>query len=764
MWQNSQLMFKRGFWYDIIAILTLTLFTLAFFWRVFSPPSYFVAGDFGGSDFTDLFIPFKKLLQQSYQEGKFPFWTEKIGAGFPLLGEGEIQNFYPGNLLFLIFPFIWAFNLNLFLATLGIGVFTFFLARSLRLRRVSSLFAASAFAFSGPFILNLKHLTILTTAMWLPLELILSRLFFQRKNQGKRRIFLFLALCFALQFLSASPQITLLSVIACGFFFIIFSFPKKPKGQRALLSGKQISSFADSVWPLLFALLLGLGLGASQVFPSLEAKTYSTRADSFIPAETRQFALTPKASITFVIPFALANPAHPPAYETTGPLFWETCGYIGLSTLILAIGGLFFLKKDRLFYFLFFLGLSSLLLSFGANLPLGFIHKFPPFNAFRVPGRFLILTDFSLAFLAAKFLDSLQRKASPYPKFIPMFLGFGALISLMADLGHFGLFYNESVPARFFEKPPKTINFLKKKVLQGRVLSLGSSLVYEKIYKTNRGWRSLGEKYLLYNEILSTNQNLFWDIPGILSYAGMKVKTSNDFENLVLSQFRFSDLEKPVHLTPKSVKNLFLVGNIKYIVTPFIIEDENFAKVFEEKTEYRNFKIQIYEFKEKVERAFFVPKAEFIAGEIGRQQRLLDPAFNPKEKVLVEKPIEKTQNANLRPELRSRERKTQNAKVVIVKTNAEEVIVNVESEDNGFLVLADTFYPGWEAYVDGQKTEILRANHHFRATPIDKGKHQVHFIYQPKSLKRGIAVSLVSLGIWLSLLLTSLLSLLRKRA
>jgi uncharacterized membrane protein YfhO len=59
----------------------------------------------------------------------------------------------------------------------------------------------------------------------------------------------------------------------------------------------------------------------------------------------------------------------------------------------------------------------------------------------------------------------------------------------------------------------------------------------------------------------------------------------------------------------------------------------------------------------------------------------------------------------------------------------------------GYLVLAYTHYPGWRATVDGQSTELLRANYTFMALPLDTGEHHVVLNYRPVSFMVGAAVS-----------------------
>jgi hypothetical protein len=62
----------------------------------------------------------------------------------------------------------------------------------------------------------------------------------------------------------------------------------------------------------------------------------------------------------------------------------------------------------------------------------------------------------------------------------------------------------------------------------------------------------------------------------------------------------------------------------------------------------------------------------------------------------------------------------------------------------GMLVLADVYYPGWHAEVDGEPAEILRVNRMMRGVGLAEGEHTVVFTYQPASFWWGSRISLVA--------------------
>ena len=77
----------------------------------------------------------------------------------------------------------------------------------------------------------------------------------------------------------------------------------------------------------------------------------------------------------------------------------------------------------------------------------------------------------------------------------------------------------------------------------------------------------------------------------------------------------------------------------------------------------------------------------------------------------------------------------------------EEIIIETEARRSGFLVVADTYHPGWSAAVDGTPSSILRAFDAFRAIPLEAGAHRVRLWYRPRSLYWGAALNLFGVAI-----------------
>jgi hypothetical protein len=88
------------------------------------------------------------------------------------------------------------------------------------------------------------------------------------------------------------------------------------------------------------------------------------------------------------------------------------------------------------------------------------------------------------------------------------------------------------------------------------------------------------------------------------------------------------------------------------------------------------------------------------------------------------------------------------ADIRILSSAANRINLEFSSPDPGYLIIADVWYPGWRAYVDGTPFPLSRANYLFKAVSVPKGEHEVTVIYQPTLIYVGGALSgLALLGV-----------------
>ena len=85
--------------------------------------------------------------------------------------------------------------------------------------------------------------------------------------------------------------------------------------------------------------------------------------------------------------------------------------------------------------------------------------------------------------------------------------------------------------------------------------------------------------------------------------------------------------------------------------------------------------------------------------------------------------------------------------VKLAAYGATEARYEVESEQGGMVVLSEVYYPGWTATVDGQPTDVGRANYVLRAINVPAGKHEVVFKFDPQSVHATETVAYVALAV-----------------
>lgn len=81
----------------------------------------------------------------------------------------------------------------------------------------------------------------------------------------------------------------------------------------------------------------------------------------------------------------------------------------------------------------------------------------------------------------------------------------------------------------------------------------------------------------------------------------------------------------------------------------------------------------------------------------------------------------------------------------IEKQREDRLEIAVKAKGPALLVVAMTYYPGWEATVDGQPARILRADYAFLAVPLPAGARSVVLAYRPAAFRAGLALSALGL-------------------
>jgi uncharacterized membrane protein YfhO len=77
----------------------------------------------------------------------------------------------------------------------------------------------------------------------------------------------------------------------------------------------------------------------------------------------------------------------------------------------------------------------------------------------------------------------------------------------------------------------------------------------------------------------------------------------------------------------------------------------------------------------------------------------------------------------------------------------DRVVVDTRASRPALMVLADNYYKGWVARVDGREVPIYRTNHTFRGVVVPAGAHRVEFTFHPADLYTGLYIHLATLAL-----------------
>jgi len=127
------------------------------------------------------YYPWRIFAHRTLASGVIPLWNPHQFCGAPFLANAQSAIFYPGNLLFWLLDPAVAFGWSAALHILMAGLFMFLFVRRLGAGWFGAVFSAVSYMFCGLFATWLELSTVVCTAAWLPLVLLLVHEHFERR-------------------------------------------------------------------------------------------------------------------------------------------------------------------------------------------------------------------------------------------------------------------------------------------------------------------------------------------------------------------------------------------------------------------------------------------------------------------------------------------------------------------------------------------------------------------------------------------------------
>jgi hypothetical protein len=741
---------------------------LLFFWQ------YFVLDvTLYGGDTAFVFLPFRQFVLERLQRGELALWNPFLFGGTPALAEAQYQVLYLPNLLLLPLGAArgMGWTLPLHLAWLAAGMYLFG-RRSLGLYRSAALFTALAFAFGGCLQSRLAVSVYPQAAAWMPWVLLGYDL-----GRTRGRLFRLLpGLFLAAQLSTGAPQNTYytLALLLAYHLYRCLELRQTPNAPAG--------AFGRAWLTFLATLTLGGLLSAAQVLPELELALQSDRGTH----STFEFA----TEFSLVGRHFLASMLFPKFWGSFSAMpldnFYpgEEQGYLGVLSLGLIGAGMVAGRCRGQSLFWSVVAVLSVLLALGRYNPLyhALYNFVPGFAMFRAPARWLLVTSFAGAVLAGQGMQAYLAGAPRAARAAAFTLGGLTVVGIILLAGPWG------APA--FETPNAVYGPWGQVVLLGVGTALFAASAWGRAPLRERVTRlaprlllgllildlfvlslDLEQQHTLFvekvNERPATTKQLAadpqherfwgghdqvpmeaWQLSGAAS--GVSAMDFRDrsaasvralMPSCVPAQFGTYGLTgawgalmplrrhaRPIYKaeTPREIQLRWLrLLNVRTHLALRQLKDAEFEPVAAEP-------VFMYRDPKTLPRAFFVGSARAVRGDEA-VEIISSPEFNPRQEVLLEGSAGASAAAPFTPADLNEER-------------AERLKVSVDAPADGYLVVMDTFYPGWKATVDGQPTEIRPANWMGRAVPVTRGSHQVELHFQPASLRVGLFITLAALA------------------
>ncbi len=420
---------------ELTIALGILLATLCYLFKTgFSDPSQTVwSSDYTMSLHRDIVTSARHLAPLQ--------WNLTYFLGY--VGENMFYANWPILALFPVGVSMW---LNVLIHFLIAGCGAYFCSRQMGIGKYGAALAAVGMGLTSHIVslTSQGHIYKIQSLPWLPW---VFGFYLAAWQKGCWKRFAAAAMCFALAFQGGEPQVPYYAGLYLALLTLILliqdlrtktsakavakktGFAMGCAALTLLLSFQTLANFANFSSKNATA---ATALSDDQSPETLDKENYNFCTGwSFPPEDITNFLMTGKIS-------GGSTPAYFGRMGQDNMILRLNDDYMGVAICILALGGILAGRKNRVYPFLLFMLISSILIAFGKYTPLyELIYKLPTMSSQRVPARWIFFTALSLNLLAAIGLESLiaSIKERTRKRFIvPVLAGTALAIVLLAGM------------------------------------------------------------------------------------------------------------------------------------------------------------------------------------------------------------------------------------------------------------------------------------------------------------------------------------------
>jgi hypothetical protein len=724
--------------------LVLGLLVVATFPGVLLGGTTFITRDFGLFSY-----PVAYFHRQCFWRGELPLWNPYSNCGLPFLAQWNTLTLYPLSLIYLLLPLTWSLSFFCLAHLFWGGLGMYCVAYRWTNNGLAAALAGVIFAFNGltqNFLMWPSHVA---TFSWLPWVVWLG----QRAVREGGKTLVWATLAGAMQMLAGGPETImvtwlLLLVLAC-----VDRVPDK--GQRAKLALR----------------FLGMGIlvaviCAVQLLPFLDLLAHSQRGTGYGSAD---WAMPASGWANFLVPLFRTVPSKQGLFMQPGQ-YWTSSYYAGIGTVLLVAVAVWRVRSSRARVLAGLLGLALVLALGNSSLLYHWMRTCIPAMGFlRYPVKFAILILALAPLLAAIGFAALAGKSRPIGRYefgvaLVMLLLIGMVVWLASRLptteGFWSATWQNGLARAAFLVLVLIFTFAglnasgSRRVLFSCFLLLVVWLDFVKHMPAQNpgaqrsvytpGWASehlkfeprprlgrsrlmlepraleplkthaiasLEENYLLNRLAFLADCNLLEEVPQVHGFFSLTPAEANDATVLAYAQ---TNRDFPALLDFMGVSQMNTADNAfewspRPSAMPLVTAGQQ----------------PVFADDRRAFQAFFQTNLDF------RQIVILPPEARTS--------ITATRQTA--------------ARVLNARFADQSIFIQTEAPAPSLVVISQSHYPAWKAYVDGLPATIWRANYAFQALQVPAGGHKVQLIYEDTKLRVGAVLSglglLTCAGLWL---------------
>lgn len=661
-------------------------------------------------DVTNYYLPAFHLYANAMASGDGVAITPGVFSGFPL-ALSQVGGFFdPINvLLFKLFPYLGTYHVRILLNYFVAGLFTYLFARSLRLSPLASVVAMFAYVTAQHLIPGANILRSNSLYLMPALFLVIHGLYLTTSERRWHHAAAYAALgvgVLVVAFLGGYTQLNLYSIVAAGTFALYLAY--------------QRSSWQFLLW-VTAMFVAGFALLAPYILAVLDLATVSARSGGLdweaASAGTNALRFVQNVTINLFIP--------PWDGGTLQSL------YIGSVSVFFFLASWFAIKTKS--FALFFWGLLGFSLLSAIPYPLFYLmHLLPVFDLFRFPPHWLFVGSFATSVLAAIGFEYLQT-SDRFPKVRNLLLqagGLGIVILLMLNFVLLAWFTINrfTIPITALTDKPWVVAAIEKqeeansapfRTFQWYPNETINSLLRTGIHPTGEQGEWLNSQY-----VQTHLTPLVWGIDTVRGFDNLEPRRYarvlaylDDIHNVFGSVATADTL--PV---PTSMLSLLGMMNVRYFWSVIPVEGGGVTLVSSKNFDYASVPFSIYLYRNSLflPRVFVPSSIEVLPKSEESFPTIIDGSANYATKSFIE--CDECDKGILEQH--------DSIEINGISTQNDTVSFTTSSAAAHWILISNSFVPGWHAYIDGQEVPIHYANYIYQGILVPAGQHAVSVRYR----------------------------------